>query len=166
MKVTQLRKLFDRLPTEMTRALGRKEFPVCWYGCAAADFQLIEEMNRADSPIGFIPKVYLYTDVRYTEPYWGGFCSLTESSWQRDWLKENESLVEDLKFIGDPDNIREVRLIMLRHRYSGVKQFVFMIDCANQLFERVAIGSNLKFEIVAGKNAQKRLKIALKCYIF
>jgi len=155
MRLSQLKKLFDRLPEEMTRVLGRKEFPVCWYGCAAEDLQLIDEMNRADSPIGFIPSVYIYTDIRYTDAEWGGYHNLTTHSWHLDWLEKNSSTIDCARFVAFKNNIREVKVISFCHRSSWKKQFVFMIDCANQLFENAALSLKLQIDIVGERGSME-----------
>jgi hypothetical protein len=155
MRLSQLKKLFDRLPEEMTRVLGRKEFPVCWYGCAAEDLQLIDELNRADSPIGFIPSVYIYTDIRYTDAEWGGYHNLTTNSWHLDWLEKNDATILSTRFIAFKNNVREVRAISFSHRSSSKKQFIFMIDCANQFFENAALSSKLQIEIVGERGGME-----------
>jgi Fe-S cluster biogenesis protein NfuA len=162
MKVTQLRKLFDRLPAEMTRALGRKEFPVCWYGSAGLDFKLIQEINKQDSPIGFRPNVFIYTDVSYKGDGFGfnyfkqidpnGDQFMDQKGWEYLSIKGlHQPRMQRISFTAVPESSRDALIIWLEAQ-SGeggeIDQFVILIDCSNQLFEKTTIGAGLQFEIV------------------
>jgi hypothetical protein len=182
MKLTQLCKLFDRLPAEMVQALGQKDFSVCWYGCSGLDFRLVREINKQKARIGVRPNVFFYTDSGYTGGYLNYFNQIERRHFpnERDHIRHlnfpggwdtaftqglQPSPMQRALFTAVAENPREARIIWFQQDLGneGPGQFIILVDCPNQLFERTAIEAGLQFEIVceAGgmSNHQRPLRL-------
>ena len=159
MNTTQLQNLI-MIPREMRDSLGEEEFSTCWYGCAGLDFRLVKEVNRLESVTNCKPKLFIYTDNGYTGNFINYFDRLDHNIFDRfehnDWAHiKDENLgyarIKKVLLGRDLEDLKKARLIWInsqRGRNNEGDQFIILIDCTNQYFERISIERGLNYDIV------------------
>jgi len=159
MKITQLQNLIN-IPKEMRESLDEEEFSACWYGCAGLDFRLVKEVNRLEYVTNCRPRLFIYTDNGYANSI-GWFNQLDYNIFHRfshnDWANiEDRSLgcarIKEFYFweagLGKPKEARLIWINSQRGRNNEDDQFIILIDCTNQYFERISIERGLNYDIV------------------